>query len=67
MTMLEALRAGGPDGTMSGCSKVRTMQIIHEPQRTSHGSHTGSDISRDGRFAFDVLIRSVLLHILEIA
>lgn len=63
MTMLEALRAGGPDGTMSGCSKVRTMQVIHEPQRTSHGS----DISRDGRFAFDVLIRSALLHILEIA
>ncbi len=48
---------------MSGCSKVRTMQITHEPQRTSHCSH----ISRDGRFAFDVLIRSVLLHILEIA
>ncbi|MFH2082120.1 MAG: chorismate-binding protein [Pseudomonadota bacterium] len=69
MTVLEALRAGGPDGTMSGCFKVRIMQIIHEPQRTPRCSHTGSvgGSNRDSRFDFNILIRSALLRVLEIA
>ncbi|MBW8362979.1 MAG: chorismate-binding protein [Rhizobium sp.] len=69
MTVPEALRAGGPDGTMSGCFKARTMQIIHEPQRTPRCSHTGSvgGSNRDSHFDSNILIRSALLRVLEIA
>ena len=54
---------------MSGCFKVRIMQIIHEPQRTPRCSHTGSvgGSNRDSRFDFNILIRSALLRVLEIA
>jgi anthranilate synthase component 1 len=69
MTVLEALRVGGPDGTMSGCSKVHTMQIIQESQRTPRCSHAGSvgDSNRDSHFDFNILIHSALLRVLEIA
>jgi len=71
VAVLDALRAVCPDGTMSGCSKGHTMPIIHEPQRVSRCNRTGSDISRDGRFVFNVRTRSILLrglwHLLEIA
>ena len=47
------------------------MPIIHEPQRVPRCNRTGSDISRDGRFVFNVRTRSILLrglwHLLEIA
>ena len=69
MTVLEALRAGGPGGTMSGCSRVHTMQILHESQRTPRCSHTGSvgDSNRDSHFDSNILTRSALLRVLEIA
>jgi len=69
MTVPEALRAGGADGTMSGCSKVHTMQILHEPQWTPRCSHTGSvgDSHRGSHFDSNILTRSALLRVLEIA
>ena len=62
--VFDALRAVFPGGTITGCPKVRTMQIIHELERTPRRSYTGSVgyINRDGSFDFNILIRSFLLR-----
>ena len=64
MSVLDALRAVFPGGTITGCPKVRTMQIIHELEQTPRRSYTGSVgyINRDGSFDFNILIRSFLLR-----
>ena len=64
VTVLEALRAVFPGGTITGCPKVRTMQIIRELEQSPRRSYTGSVgyINRDGSFDFNILIRSFLLR-----
>jgi anthranilate synthase component 1 len=64
MRILDVLRAVFPGGTITGCPKVRTMQIIHELEQTPRRSYTGSVgyINQDGRFDFNILIRSFLLR-----
>ncbi len=64
MRVYDALRAVFPGGTITGCPKVRTMQIIRELERTPRRSYTGSVgyINRDGSFDFNILIRSFLLR-----
>jgi anthranilate synthase component 1 len=64
MSVFDALRAVFPGGTITGCPKVRTMQIIRELERTPRRAYTGSlgYINRDGSFDFNILIRSFLLH-----
>jgi len=63
-SVYDALRAMFPGGTITGCPKVRTMQIIRELERTPRRSYTGSlgYINRDGSFDFNILIRSFLLR-----
>lgn len=62
--VIDALRAVFPGGTITGCPKVRTMQIIRELEQTPRRSYTGSVgyINRDGSFDFNILIRSFLLR-----
>ena len=64
MTVFDALRATFPGGTITGCPKVRTMQIIRELEAEPRRSYTGSVgyINRDGSFDFNILIRSFLLN-----
>jgi anthranilate synthase component 1 len=64
MCVFDALRAVFPGGTITGCPKVRTMQIIHELEQTPRRSYTGSVgyINHDGSFDFNILIRSFLLR-----
>ena len=64
MCVFDALRAVFPGGTITGCPKVRTMQIIHELEQTPRRSYTGSVgyINRDGSFDLNILIRSFLLR-----
>jgi len=64
MRVFDALRAVFPGGTITGCPKVRTMQIIHELEQTPRRSYTGSVgyINHDGSFDFNILIRSFLLR-----
>jgi anthranilate synthase component 1 len=64
MRILDVLRAVFPGGTITGCPKVRTMQIIHELEQTPRRSYTGSVgyINQDGSFDFNILIRSFLLR-----
>ncbi|MFO7543751.1 MAG: aminodeoxychorismate synthase component I [Thiobacillus sp.] len=62
VSVFEALRAVFPGGTITGCPKVRTMQIINELEQTPRRSYTGSVgyINQDGSFDFNILIRSFL-------
>ena len=64
LTVFDALRAVFPGGTITGCPKVRTMQIIRELEQTPRRSYTGSVgyINRDGSFDLNILIRSFLLR-----
>jgi len=64
LNLFDILRAVFPGGTITGCPKVRTMQIIRELEQTARRSYTGSVgyINRDGSFDFNILIRSFLLR-----
>jgi len=57
-----ALRAVFPGGTITGCPKVRVMQIIAELEREGRGPYTGAFgyLSRDGRLDSNILIRSMV-------
>ena len=58
--VFDVLRAVFPGGTITGCPKVRTMQIIHELEHTPREAYTGSlgYINLDGSLDFNILIRS---------
>jgi anthranilate synthase component 1 len=57
----QVLRAVFPGGTITGCPKVRCMEIIAELEREGRGAYTGSMgyISRDGGMDMNILIRSM--------
>ncbi|HEX7369830.1 MAG TPA: aminodeoxychorismate synthase component I [Rhodanobacteraceae bacterium] len=59
-----AIAAMFPGGTITGCPKVRCMQIIAELEGTARGPYTGSlgYLSRNGRLDLNILIRSMLLE-----
>lgn len=56
-----ALAATFPGGTITGCPKVRCMQIIGELEGVSRSAYTGSlgYLNRDGSMDFNILIRSL--------
>jgi anthranilate synthase component 1 len=58
-----ALAAVFPGGTITGCPKVRCMEIIAELEDTARGAYTGSlgYLNRDGSMDFNILIRSLEL------
>ncbi|NZA26927.1 aminodeoxychorismate synthase component I [Luteimonas sp. SJ-92] len=49
-----------PGGTITGCPKVRCMQIIAELERAGRGAYTGAMgwLNRDGDLDLNILIRS---------
>lgn len=59
----DALRAVFPGGTITGCPKVRCMEIIHEIERSPRGAYTGAMgyINRDGSGDFSILIRCMTI------
>jgi anthranilate synthase component 1 len=61
---VEALRAVFPGGTITGCPKVRCMQIIAELEAAPRGPYTGSlgYLNHDGSGDFNILIRTISLH-----
>jgi anthranilate synthase component 1 len=63
VTLIEALRAVFPGGTITGCPKFRCMQIIAELEGEGRGPYTGSLglIGRDGAMDFNILIRTMTL------
>jgi anthranilate synthase component 1 len=59
----EVLRAVFPGGTITGCPKIRCMQIIAELEGEPRGAYTGSlgYLNRDGSMDMNILIRSLEL------
>ncbi len=56
----EVLRAVFPGGTITGCPKVRCMEIIAELEGEGRGAYTGAFgwLDRDGDLDLNILIRS---------
>jgi anthranilate synthase component 1 len=69
VTPADVIRAVFPGGTITGCPKVRCMEIIAELEQQGRGFYTGSMgyISRDGQMDLNILIRSMLLNGREVS
>ena len=61
---IDVVRAVYPGGTITGCPKVRCMQIIAELEGEGRGAYTGSlgYMNRNGDMDLNILIRSFVLH-----
>ncbi|HLF30518.1 MAG TPA: aminodeoxychorismate synthase component I [Xanthomonadales bacterium] len=61
---VDAIRAVFPGGTITGCPKIRCMEIIAELERVGRGFYTGSMgyLGLDGSMDLNILIRSMLLQ-----
>ncbi|HVF34890.1 MAG TPA: aminodeoxychorismate synthase component I [Candidatus Saccharimonadia bacterium] len=57
----EVIRAVFPGGTITGCPKVRCMQIIAELEQEGRGPYTGAlgYLNRDGDMDLNILIRTI--------
>ena len=57
------IRAMFPGGTITGCPKLRTQQIIAELERAPRGAYTGSMgyLNRNGDMDVNILIRTLVL------
>jgi anthranilate synthase component 1 len=60
---IDAIKAVFPGGTITGCPKVRCMEIIAELEMEGRGYYTGSMgyLGRDGRMDLNILIRTMLV------
>jgi len=60
ITIKDLVKALFPGGTITGCPKIRCMQIISELEQMTRGAYTGSIgyISNNGKMDFNILIRS---------
>ncbi|MDR0181376.1 aminodeoxychorismate synthase component I [Lysobacter arvi] len=60
----QVIRAVFPGGTITGCPKVRCMQIIAELEGVGRGAYTGAMgwLNRDGDLDLNILIRSAELE-----
>jgi anthranilate synthase component 1 len=58
---IAVIRALFPGGTITGCPKVRCMQIIAELEACGRGAYTGSIgyLNRDGSCDLNILIRTI--------
>jgi len=58
---VQVIRALFPGGTITGCPKVRCMEIIAELEGTGRGAYTGSIgyLNRDGSCDLNILIRTL--------
>jgi anthranilate synthase component 1 len=62
VTPAQVMRAVFPGGTITGCPKVRCMQIIAELERAPRGAYTGAlgYVNHDGRLDLNILIRTLV-------
>ena len=58
----DAIRAVFPGGTITGCPKVRCMEIIQKLENGPRGAYTGSFgyLNRDGSLDLNILIRTMV-------
>lgn len=59
---VDTLKAVFPGGTITGCPKVRCMEILAELEQTGRGAYTGSVgyINRNGDMDMNILIRTLV-------
>jgi len=59
----QVMRAVFPGGTITGCPKVRCMEIIAELEQAPRGAYTGAlgYVNRDGSMDLNILIRTLTL------
>jgi len=59
----QAIAAVFPGGTITGCPKVRCMEIIDELETEPRGAYTGSFgyLNRDGTMDLNILIRTMVM------
>lgn len=64
VTPIDVIRAVFPGGTITGCPKVRCMEIIAELEKKGRSFYTGSFgyLGVDGSMDLNILIRSMLLQ-----
>lgn len=64
VTPAAILQAVFPGGSITGCPKVRCMQLIAELEGQGRGAYTGSFgwLGHDGNMDLNILIRSLTLH-----
>jgi para-aminobenzoate synthetase component I len=62
VSVFDAFRAMFPGGTVTGCPKIRTMEIIDELEPTTRGPYTGSIgyLTFDGETQWNIMIRTLL-------
>lgn len=60
----DIIRAVFPGGTITGCPKVRCMEIIAELEQTPRGAYTGSMgyLNRNGDLDLNILIRTLVIQ-----
>ena len=60
----DAIRAVFPGGTITGCPKVRCMEIISELENGPRGAYTGSFgyLNLDGSLDLNILIRTMVMN-----
>lgn len=60
----QVIRAVFPGGTITGCPKVRCMEIIAELEQQGRGAYTGSlgYLNHNGDMDLNILIRTLVLH-----
>lgn len=58
----QAIAAVFPGGTITGCPKVRCMEIISELENSARGAYTGAFgyLNRDGSLDLNILIRTMV-------
>ncbi|PCH85890.1 MAG: aminodeoxychorismate synthase component I [Piscirickettsiaceae bacterium] len=63
-TPSDIIKAVFPGGTITGCPKVRCMEIINELENEPRGAYTGSMgyINHNGNMDLNILIRSVVIN-----
>lgn len=62
VTPIDVIRAVFPGGTITGCPKIRCMEIIGEIEATGRGAYTGSMgyVNHDGDMDLNILIRTMV-------
>ncbi len=67
--LVDVIRAMFPGGTITGCPKVRCMEIIHELEPTARGFYTGSCgyLGFDGSMDLNLLIRTMVLQSAQVS
>ncbi len=61
VSVVDVLASMFPGGTITGCPKIRCMEVIAELENRGRGFYTGSIgfINHDGQIDFNILIRSM--------